>query len=269
MGYIYMLTSPKGKTYIGQTTRPIHKRLQEHETGQSKDCRAIYNAIKFHGWENFEKDYYECPDDDLNKHEELMVEVLGTMAPSGYNLREGGGSHGKLSEETKQKMSESTKSYKNPNYGKIGEKNHLWGVQRSEETRQKISEGLRGEKHYFFGKTHTEEHKQKNREAQLGKTHTVEAKQKMSDAQRGEKNHMFGKSPSEETKQKMSEARLGEKNHNSKRVYQYALDGTFINSFCSTGEAGRHLEKDGSKIRQCARGESKTAYKFKWSYTLE
>ena len=49
MGYIYMLTSPYGKIYIGQTTRPIHKRLQEHGTGVSKDCRAIYNAIQKHG----------------------------------------------------------------------------------------------------------------------------------------------------------------------------------------------------------------------------
>jgi len=59
---------------------------------------------------------------------------------------------------------------------------------------------------------------------------------------------------------------LGEKNHNSKRVYQYNLDGTFIASFASTREAGRHLEKDGSTIRVCARGEQKKAYGFKWSY---
>ena len=34
MGYIYILTSPSGKSYIGQTTRSIHKRLEEHETGK-------------------------------------------------------------------------------------------------------------------------------------------------------------------------------------------------------------------------------------------
>jgi hypothetical protein len=232
----------------------------------SKDCRAIYNAIQKHGWENFEKDYYECPDEDLNKHEELMIEVLGTLAPGGYNLKEGGG-NGKPSEETRRKMSEARLGEKNHMYGKIGENNHLWGVQRSEETKQRIGEGLRGEKHYFFGKTHTEEANQKNREAQFGKTHTVEAKQKMSEAQRGENNPMYGKTHGKETKQRMREAHIGEKNHNSKRVYQYALDGTFINSFGSTGEAGRHLEKDGSKIRRCARGKQNTAYKFKWSYT--
>ena len=68
-----MLTSPCGKTYIGQTVRPIEKRLEEHETGRSSGCRAIYNAIQKYGWENFGKDWYYCPDEDLNKHEELMI----------------------------------------------------------------------------------------------------------------------------------------------------------------------------------------------------
>jgi group I intron endonuclease len=62
MGYIYMLKNKvNGKIYIGQTTRPIRKRLGEHETGESRKCRAIYNAIQYHGWDNFEKDWYECP----------------------------------------------------------------------------------------------------------------------------------------------------------------------------------------------------------------
>ena len=32
MGVIYCLTSPSGKQYIGQTKRPIEKRLKEHST---------------------------------------------------------------------------------------------------------------------------------------------------------------------------------------------------------------------------------------------
>jgi hypothetical protein len=159
MGYIYILTSPKGKSYIGQTTRPIEKRLDEHQK-ESSNCVAIYGAIKKHGWENFEKDYYECPDGDLNKHEELMVEVLGTLAPGGYNLKEGGG-NGKHSEETKQKMSDSTKGEKHPMYGKT----------HAEETKEKISESLRDEKNPMYGKTHAEGTKQHIRESKRGKTY--------------------------------------------------------------------------------------------------
>ena len=113
MGYIYMLENKiNGKIYIGQTFRPIQTRLEEHRTGKSSGCVAIYNAIKFHGWENFDKDWYECPDEDLNKHEELMIEVLGTLSPCGYNLREGGG-NGKPSDETRKKMSEAHAGEKN------------------------------------------------------------------------------------------------------------------------------------------------------------
>ena len=40
MGFIYMLTSPSGKSYIGQTIRPIGKRLTEHQL-QSSKCRQF------------------------------------------------------------------------------------------------------------------------------------------------------------------------------------------------------------------------------------
>lgn len=67
-----MLTSPSGKSYIGQTVRPIEKRFEEHQL-ESSNCVAIYRAIQKYGWENFETDWYECPDEELNRHEELMI----------------------------------------------------------------------------------------------------------------------------------------------------------------------------------------------------
>ncbi|AGE57865.1 GIY-YIG catalytic domain-containing endonuclease [Paramecium bursaria Chlorella virus NW665.2] len=224
MGFIYMLTSPSRKSYIGQTICPIHERLAAHQK-PSSNCRAIYNAIKKYGWENFEKDWYEVPDEDLNKHEELMVEVLGTLSPDGYNLKEGGGAHGRPSKETKQKM----------------------------------REAKQGEKCYMYGKNHMEETKQKIREAQTGTTRTEEAKQKMSEAH-------TGKALNDEHKKKISKATLGENNHNSKKVYQYDLDGTYVNAFASSGEVARSLNKtDGTLISMCARGKRPSAYGFKWT----
>lgn len=106
MGWLYGITNKLNrKSYIGQTIRPIEERLKEHETGKSKECRRIYNAIKKHGWENFEIDWYECPDDELNKHEKWMVKLMGTLSPNGYNLREGGGSRGKFCIETRKRLS--------------------------------------------------------------------------------------------------------------------------------------------------------------------
>jgi hypothetical protein len=70
----------------------------------------------------------------------------------------------------------------------------------------------------------------------------------------------------------MSEAHLGDKNHMSKRVYQYDNDGTLLGSFGSCEEAGRYLKKNnGTNISICAgdkTGKHKTAYGFKWSYSL-
>ena len=229
-----------GKVYIGQTTRPIQTRLEEHRAGKI-GCRAIYNAIKKYGWGNFEKDYYECPDEDLNFDEDLLVREMGTLSPGGYNLREGGGGNGKMSDESRQNISEAKRGEKHPMYGKT----------RTDETKQRISEATKGEKNHMFGIPKSDE-----------------IKKKMSDALRGEKHPMYGKIMCEETKQKQREAKKGDKNKTSKRVYQYTPDDTYIDSFGSCGEAARHLKRkeDGTFIGMCARGKSKTAYGFKWSY---
>ena len=247
MGYIYMLENKiNGKIYIGQTIRSIKIRFKEHQT--SSDCKAIYRAIQKYGWDAFEKDWYECPDEDLNFYEEMLVALLGTLAPGGYNLKEGGG-NGKLSEETKQKISESHR----------GEKSYMYGKSPSEETKQKMSEAQRGEKHHMYGKSMNERTKQKLREAHIGKLLSEETKRNMSDSK-------IGILKSDATKQKMSESKKGDKNPMSKRVYQYALDGTFIDYFGSAREAGTHLKNDGSGIGKCACGHQKTAYGFRWSY---
>jgi len=239
MGFIYMLTSPKGKKYIGQTIQPILKRFAKHQLPSSR-CKAILGAINKYGWENFKKDWYECPDEDLNELEEYLVEALRTLAPGGYNLKEGGGSHGKMSAETKQKMSEAKKGEKNPMYEKTGENNPNYKRACTKDTKEKISKSL-------FGRTLSKEHKKKISKSKMGK-----------------KNPMYGKTLSKETKEKVS----GAKHPSSKKVYQYTLNGTYVNNFGSIREAARALEKKGdTKICGCALGNRKTAYGFKWSYT--
>ncbi|ABU44186.1 hypothetical protein AR158_C641L [Paramecium bursaria Chlorella virus AR158] len=260
MGFIYTLTSPSRKKYTGQTTRSIEERFKDHKK-KSGSCKAISGAIQKYGWDNFVVDYYECPDDELNKHERWMIELMGTLSPGGYNLREGGGAIGKLSDETKQKMSEahtekipSEQTRQKMSESKKGEKNHNYGKSPGEETKQKMSKAQRGDKGHWYGISPKEETRQKISEALIGITRTDETKQKMSESKKGEKNPMFGKT--------------GENHNSSKRVYRYALDDTYIDSFGSCEEAGRHIKKNGRNIRACASGKPghKTAYDFKWSY---
>lgn len=134
MGFIYRLTSPSGKSYIGQTIRSIEERFKQHQYPDS-ECVAISRAIQKYGWENIKKEWREVPDDELNFYEEMIVALLGTLSPGGYNLREGGGSRGSLCEDTKQKITMS-----------------LIGKTRTEETKLKMSESKKGEKHNFYGK---------------------------------------------------------------------------------------------------------------------
>jgi len=60
--------------------------------------------------------------------------------------------------------------------------------------------------------------------------------------------------------------KTGELNPTSKKVYQYSMDGTYIRPFVSVTEAAGHLGKSVNGISLCARGERKSAYKFRWSY---
>ena len=263
-----MLTSPSGKTYIGQTTKTVEERFRQHQQKNNK-CVAIYNAIQYHGWDAFEKNWYEVPDGDLNKHEELMIEVLGTLSPDGYNLKEGGanGRHSEetkikikekntglsRSEETKKKISEANQGSKNSMFGIKGDKHPMFGIPRSEHTKQKLREAN-------IGKKLTEETKQKLSESRLGKIPTEETKQKL-------REKLLGKKHTEESKQKMSDAKRGEKNSCSRRVYQYDLHGKLINSFGSVVDAASYLgKKDGSTIGKCAIDTRKTAYGFSWSF---
>jgi group I intron endonuclease len=107
------------------------------------------------------------------------------------------------------------------------------------------------------GGKRSEETKRKMSESHLGKIVSDETRKKLGEAKSDKNNPMYGKT--------------GEKNNTSKRVYQYDLDGTFIDSFGSCEEARRYLKKKtSSSISACAHGSRKykTAYKFKWSYTF-
>ena len=129
-----MLTSPSGKSYIGQTTeKNIENRIKKHRTCNSQ-CRALVNAVKYYSWENFEKSLYECPNEELDKHEEMLIEVLGTLAPNGYNLKEGG-SNNSPSQETRDKI-----------------RNTLKGQIISEETKKKMSDTRTGRKYSWGSK---------------------------------------------------------------------------------------------------------------------
>lgn len=76
MGIIYILTSPSGKQYVGQTIRTFDKRWKQHINDIKKaknnnfgsgTCVALPRAFDKYGYENFEfETLFECDDCDLN-----------------------------------------------------------------------------------------------------------------------------------------------------------------------------------------------------------
>jgi len=200
MNFIYITTNlVNGKQYVGS-----------HD-GDENDSylgsgQLFTKKINEYGKKNFKRKILEECDTSFNLIlETKYIKEYNTLVPNGYNISPTGGHQqgGKLSEETKRKMSKK----------KIGKKRKPF----SEEHKKRISESNKGKKFIPFskesiekmskshkGKKHSEETKKKISEGNKGisKPHipfSDEAKQKMSESHKGKKH-------SEETKQKISES---------------------------------------------------------------
>lgn len=55
-------------------------------------------------------------------------------------------------------------------------------------------------------------------------------------------------------------------NGKRKTILQYTLNNQLIKEHKSATDAGKHLNKSGNSIADCASGRQKTAYGFKWKY---
>lgn len=53
-----------------------------------------------------------------------------------------------------------------------------------------------------------------------------------------------------------------------KRVFQFDLQGNYLNDYQSVTEAGRAINRNFRSISDCATGKQKTAYGFIWRYAV-
>jgi group I intron endonuclease len=110
MGIIYKLTSPSGKSYIGQTIQDLATRIAQHvkmsKLDETSNCKGIHRAIRKYGIKSFSIDTVKvCENDELNEYEKTYISELNTLSPNGYNLTTGGDSDYKVSEYTRAKIS--------------------------------------------------------------------------------------------------------------------------------------------------------------------
>lgn len=138
-----------GHCYVGQTTKLIQQRFNEHRlVAKNGGSNALSYAIRKYGEENFIIELIErCDSQVLNERETHWIAELNTAFGVGYNMTSGGGQC-LVTDEVKQKISRA-------NRGRLA-----------------------GEKNPFYGKTHTPEAIEKIRAANIGRTPSPESIEK-------------------------------------------------------------------------------------------
>jgi group I intron endonuclease len=137
-GAIYLIENlENGKGYVGQTTRSVEKRFNEHCKSFS-GCLKLKNAIQKYGKDCFSIQTIwegECSQEELDALEIHYINIFNTIDPYGYNLTYGG-LGGKFSDEKRKNLSEACiKKYRERPELRIVDKSKY-----TEEVRKKISE---------------------------------------------------------------------------------------------------------------------------------
>lgn len=252
MGCVYLAKNKiNGRCYIGKTINTLNYRKRKHiEAAKNNNGYYFHRAIRKYGENNFEWMILLFSEDNkiLCEIEQGEIKKYNSKMPNGYNLTDGGegttgfkcsdetlaklslNSHNrgkKLSDEVKNKISQSKKGHPN-----IGHRKHFFhseetkerisaslkgkshpgnkGFHPTEETKRKISAALKGRKGNI-GYRPTKETCQKISEALKGKTRTKEFCQKMSNARKGVPHPNKSHNHSIETRKKISLARTGKK----------------------------------------------------------
>lgn len=100
-GYIYCITNNvNGKQYIGQTSKSIEFRYQQHQhrSTEAKYTLPLYNAMKKYGVENFRvneiskycENSSELLSQKLDDEERKYIIQYNCKIPNGYNILDGG-----------------------------------------------------------------------------------------------------------------------------------------------------------------------------------
>jgi group I intron endonuclease len=160
MNLIYKIVNTENnKVYVGQTWQTLRKRLTEHKYAYKKTNSIISNAINKYGIDKFRielltvahtqeiADYWEC----------YFIERYNSI-DSGYNIKYGG-SHGKHTEETIEKIkainviTKPIQSQKRKDYWENHpeERKKVGDFMKTEEGRKKISNARKGKPHPHKG----------------------------------------------------------------------------------------------------------------------
>lgn len=182
-GYVYKITYLRnGKTYVGQHRYWDYPNIDPNYHGS---CPEILNLRKQYGAAKFKEEILEwCKtQEELDRRElELTLEHNAFKDQGGYVRRAGSGHHQLRCEETKVKAHEN-----HWNLGNNMSQEHLdkltashTGVQKSDETKRKISVANKGNKPWCTGKNLSKETRNKISTALQGREFTPDWCHKLS-----------------------------------------------------------------------------------------
>lgn len=130
MKYLYLRTNLiNGKQYVGQTSDIKRRERDWRKLNTNYSNKNLNDDRKKYGLENFKIELLEiCENIESDEKERMYIEKYNTIYPNGYNKYSGGLKNFsfKMLEEIKEKISKTTK-----------------GITKSEETKRKISAGLK------------------------------------------------------------------------------------------------------------------------------
>ena len=248
-GFLYRLTFPNGKAYIGITTKSVEKRFIQHCSLAriGRVSFAVHLAISKYDSKNVVVETLATADvESLKRLEIEEINKQNTRYPNGYNLTDGGDGAVGMDAETRQKIS-----------------NAASGRTATPETKAKLSAAHMGKKYspemrarmsvISTGRCHTEEAKLKISEKAKARWADPDKKEKLSASLRG-------KPCTEQAKENIRAARLA-----------YVLN----NPVATVSEATRrklsesHLARNLTAPKRVASEETKAAQsekaKAKWA----
>ena len=154
-GVIYLLRSPSGKYYIGQTIQHVEKRWKDYRRLNCKSQSKLFNALRKYGSNNFVFKVIDfCENkEEMDDKEKFYIKNYDSIK-NGYNHQIGGRGQYQSSNKTKNQRGE----------GKV----FYWtGKHHSDETKRKLSLQRIGRR----TKPHTEEWKKVLSEKMMGNSY--------------------------------------------------------------------------------------------------
>ena len=254
MGLIYKIQNKNdGKIYIGQTSSTLKSRLAKHnEVINTSNCH-IHRAVKKYGWDAFEISIVEdhIPNELLNEREIYWIDFYNSFE-LGYNMNRGG--NGRVIKEQEvldlwyagSTITDITNLLPTKK-DTVRQILHEAGI---------TTEQIQSRKHI---------HKDPNVDIATiiklwndGKT-TREIRSLCGDISQG---YLL---------KKLDEAGItreerAKRQHKTKEVHQYSIDGEYIQSFDSARLAGEQLNLNPHQIRATCTGKQKTCGGYKWTY---